>query len=137
MFDDLVMNEENKCSDIDKVECECEGQDATVKPYNGSKTQAVPSSPSIKKIHTISGTVGQQIQPSVPTQVVPSAVVLDFDLAKMYMLDCFLKNSALEKIYLIKIADMIEFAVNTQGLNVQNQMDRLKMAEMILAEIFY
>ena len=52
-------------------------------------------------------------------------------------MDCFLKNSALEKIYLIKIADMIEFAVNTQGLNVQNQMDRLKMAEMILAEIFY
>ena len=159
MFDDLVIDDRNN-GECEESECE-RPEPETVPDPNANvkrKTQGSPGisgtsggpptqgysnggssvKPQLKKIHTISGTAGQQIQQSVPSAI-PSAVILDFNLAKVFMLDCFLKDSALENSHLIKIADMIEFATSTQGqgLNIQNQMDRLKIAEMILSEIFY
>ena len=138
MFDDLVINDSNNgeceksCKDV-----ATQGQvpDPNANIVSGKSGTSGGGSPPIKKIRTTQAPPVSVGTGSVPTQVMPSAVVLDFDLAKMFMLDCFLKDSLLEKKYLAKIADMIEFAVNVQGLSVHN--DRVKIAEMILAEIFY
>ena len=137
MFDDLVINDKNN------GECEKSCKDGVEEPdpnANVKNPGPTTGNPPTKKIMTHGGLTSHAPPVSVgagsvPTQVMPSAVVLDFDLAKMFMLDCFLKDSLLEKKYLVKIADMIEFAVNVQGLSVHN--DRVKIAEMILAEIFY
>ena len=148
MFDDLVIDDRNN-GECEESECERLEPEPVPDP-NANVKRKTQGSPGISGTSggpptqgysnggSSSGTAGQQIQQSVPSAI-PSAVILDFNLAKVFMLDCFLKDSALEKSHLIKIADMIEFATSTQGqgLNIQNQMDRLKIAEMILAEIFY